>query len=201
MGRFSALLLVASLAACSGGSSTSPTAPEPSSTVPNPSPIYPVTQPSIAAAATRGTDATAVAPSAINPLAEFTPLPVPGWVPPPVTSLSDSRIHLLAPATYAQALVGAAAPPTPLVPPDRPLYPTAISSKENFSTSLRTRDNTIPSAGGQQHAALGELWYESGLLGYEDEIPFPFENAGYKYTPSTNDTIFISSSPDGDPVT
>jgi hypothetical protein len=32
-----------------------------------------------------------------------------------------------------------------------------------------------------------------------DYIPFPYEN-GYSYTPSSNDIIYVSSSPDGDPT-
>jgi hypothetical protein len=46
---------------------------------------------------------------------------------------------------------------------------------------------------------MGPLWADSGLQGYEDDIPFPW-NDGYQYTPSTNDTIYISSSPQVDPT-
>jgi hypothetical protein len=58
--------------------------------------------------------------------------------------------------------------------------------------------NTVPS-GSQEHSALGPWWSNSNFTGYMDYIPFPYEN-GYNYTPSSNDIIYVSSSPDGDPT-
>ena len=184
--RIRAIIGTATLSVVTVGcGSPSPSVPHYGPTPAAPTPITPEPVNSSSAAFTTRALGPNAEPS--NPIGGF-PLPAyPVNGPSPVTSLSDPRIREVPEVDGARIAS---------LLPSRPLKPQSLDTLQ--STLARTRFNSVPS-GGTEHSALGPYWSGSNLNGIFDYIPFPYEN-GYSYTPNKNDTIFVSSSPDGDPT-
>ena len=119
----------------------------------------------------------------------FAPTPimpvVTAAVPLPLLSLADRRLRFVRQAATATV--------TPH-PPLRPLRPADI-----LATAARTRENVVAGCSTcTESTALGPLWIDSHLNGYEMFIPWvPTNLPGLALT--TGEYIFLSSSPDTDP--